>query len=262
MEYKVKNIIEILIEFAPLELAMENDNCGLILGDMQSEVTGILTCLDVTNEVVQEAIANGANLIISHHPLIFYPQKSFDNSAYESSIFLECARNNINVVAMHTNLDACDGGINDYLAHELGLENIQGKGFFRKGNLPQGESFCEFEKRAQKVFADKKARVILPKNNVIKRVAVASGSGGRDDEMIEELKNDKVDVLITGEVKHSIALKLAFYGIGLIEIGHYYTEICSKKIIAKLLAEKLEHSDYIYRCFISESQKEKSPFEK
>lgn len=118
----VKQIYDFMDYIAPFRTAMDFDNCGLLVGDMNNSVDKILFSLDITSEVVEEAVKEGANLIISHHPVIFSPIKKLDFSSPISLLI----KNNINAICAHTNLDMSSKcGVNLALAHKLDLKNLE-----------------------------------------------------------------------------------------------------------------------------------------
>ncbi len=122
---KIKDIANALEMFAPLPLQDGFDNAGLQIGLTDAEVAGVLLCLDVTEAVVDEAIASGCNLIVSHHPLIFSPLKRITGNSYVERCVLKALANGIAVYSAHTNLDNAPGGVNFRIAEKLGLENVR-----------------------------------------------------------------------------------------------------------------------------------------
>ena len=122
---KIKDIANALEMFAPLPLQDGFDNAGLQIGLTEAEVTGVLLCLDVTEAVVDEAIASGCNLIVSHHPLIFSPLKRITGSGYVERCVLKALANGIAIYASHTNMDSVQGGVNYRIAEKLGLQNVR-----------------------------------------------------------------------------------------------------------------------------------------
>ena len=111
--------------FMPLPLQDGFDNAGLQIGLTDAEVAGVLLCLDVTESVVDEAVASGCNLIVSHHPLIFSPLKKITGSSYVERCILKALQNGIAIYSAHTNLDNVQGGVNYRIAEKLGLENVR-----------------------------------------------------------------------------------------------------------------------------------------
>ena len=122
---KIKDIANALEMFAPLPLQDDFDNAGLQIGLTDAEVAGVLLCLDVTEAVVDEAIASGCNFIVSHHPLIFSPLKRITGSSYVERCVLKALANGIAVYSAHTNLDNAMGGVNFRIAEKLGLKNVR-----------------------------------------------------------------------------------------------------------------------------------------
>lgn len=122
---KVKDISSALEEWAPLALQESYDNCGLLVGNDQQEVNGVLITLDVTEEVISEAISEGCNLIIAHHPLIFGGLKRITNKHWVERCVTLAIKNDISIYAIHTNLDNVSTGVNHKIAERLGLKNLQ-----------------------------------------------------------------------------------------------------------------------------------------
>jgi len=122
---KVKEIIDIVEEFAPSTACADWDNVGLQVGKKDDEVNGILLTLDVTQEVIRESSERGANLIICHHPITLGKIRSIDVDDFEGGRLWAAANSNINVIVAHTNLDACPGGVSDVLAERIELKEIE-----------------------------------------------------------------------------------------------------------------------------------------
>ena len=127
---KIEEVIHALEQFAPLPLQEDFDNAGLQVGlTWASDVSGALLCLDVTEAVVDEAIAKGCNLIVSHHPLIFHKLCSLTGADYVQRTIIKAIKNDVAIVSMHTNMDEALGGVNHKIAQKLGLEDLR---FFGK----------------------------------------------------------------------------------------------------------------------------------
>lgn len=240
---KAEKIFEALCNMAPLSLALSYDNAGFLLGDMQTEVTKAVVCLDATLNVVEYAQKEGAQLIISHHPIIFEPLKSI--TAQENSRIYKCLASGISVISMHTNMDSAVGGVNDCLAEALGLSNISpiedSEGFsFRKGTL------------SEKMSADGLARFVksclggvvryTDSGKLISTVAVCGGSGGDFYRLAEE---SGADALVTADVKHSYFIGAADRGFTLIDAGHFHTENTVVEPLAKRLSEKITSVEFL-----------------
>jgi dinuclear metal center YbgI/SA1388 family protein len=122
---KIKEVCNIIESFAPLSYQESYDNSGLQTGNPNTEVTEILLTLDVTEDVVDEAITHNCNMIIAHHPVIFKPLKKLTGSNYIERVIEKAIKNNIAIYAAHTNIDSVSGGVSTYMAKKIGLENIQ-----------------------------------------------------------------------------------------------------------------------------------------
>ena len=233
---KIKDILGALEEFAPLALQDGYDNAGLQIGLAEdAEATGVLLSLDVTEEVVNEAILRGCNLIVSHHPLMFRPVSSFAGKTYVERAILKAIKNDIAVYAAHTNLDVAYGGVNFKIAEKLGLQRVEflsarenyssGDKTFTAGDgiiamLPEAVSKKEFMEQVKEVFRLKSLRVNNANPKSIKRVALCGGSGSS---LIPLAIEKGADVFITGEIGYH-----HFFGfekdILLLEVGHYESE--------------------------------------
>lgn len=122
---KIKEVIQLIEEIAPLSYQESYDNAGLIVGDKNQEITGVIICLDSTEEVVQEAIDKKCNLIIAHHPIVFSGLKKFNGKNYIERTVIKAIKNDVAIYAAHTNLDNVANGVNFKIAEKLGLKNIQ-----------------------------------------------------------------------------------------------------------------------------------------
>ena len=121
----IKDIVLQLEAIAPPALQEDYDNTGLLTGSMADECTGVLICLDCTEAVIEEAAANGCNLVVAHHPVIFKGLKKLTGSNYVERTIIKAVKNNIAIYAIHTNLDNVMNGVNGRIADQLGLINRQ-----------------------------------------------------------------------------------------------------------------------------------------
>lgn len=227
----IKEILDFTETFAPVETAMDFDNSGLLVGDLNTKVTKVLISLDITNTVIKEAENMGAQLIISHHPVIFNPIKSLDSSSPVYAL----AQKNISALCLHTNLDlAQDGGVNFHLAKALHLENIKFVDDIplAYGDLPKTMTDKEFAKHVKEKLNCKGVRYTTGKNK-IKTVLVSSGAGG---ESIFNCNSLNAEGFVTGEIKHHEVLYGAENNITIVDANHFKTE----NIIIKPLANRLK----------------------
>jgi len=236
----VKDLLRILDNIAAFGLAEEWDNVGLMVGDPDREIRGILVALDPTEEILAEAKECGADCIITHHPLIFHPIKAIYTHQPLGKFLRRALEDEITVIGSHTNLDQAGGGVNDVLAASLGLvesrplvpaakgrREEQGTGggevcgLGRIGRLAQPLSREEFIDRLCAFFSLPVLRVAGRLPAEITSVAVCGGSGS---ELAETAYSSGAQVYVTGEVKHSTARWAEAAGFCIVDAGHFATE--------------------------------------
>ena len=243
----VRDIYDLIQSVAPFDTQMEGDNSGLLVGSPSHEVKTILFALDVTGPVIDEALKLGAELIVTHHPLMFSPIRSLTDEEYESRLIRSLVRGDISLIAAHTNLDQAPGGINDTLAALCGLTGISGTGFFRSGFLAapvKARTFADLLEENLKTTV----RVMAPEDRIIQHVGLCSGSGG--DQWRCALENG-CDAFVSGEIRHHIALAMADAGIAAFECGHFATEEPGLAALAEALQNSLNHVEFNVRVFVS-----------
>ncbi len=215
----LKNILEFTETFAPLSAAADFDNCGLLVGSPEQVVTKALVALDITKDVVAEAKDLGAQLIISHHPVIFNPLKALSSS----SVPYMLASAGIAALCLHTNLDIAEScGVNVCLAEALKLSDcrLYAEEFVLTGKLPRAMSAEEFALYVKKCLGAP-CVAFTPSERVIETVAMCSGAGG---DFYSLAKEKGADVFLTGEAKHHEYLEAAACDISLVTAGHFHTE--------------------------------------
>ena len=224
---KIKEVINYLEKRFPKDLAMDFDlpRIGLEIGSSEIEVNKILLTLDLTSEVLDEAIEVGANLIISHHPFIFDPLYRIEFDSDKGMILREMFNHNISLYAMHTNLDTGIGGVNDTLASLLGLKNVKiinqevSKGNLLRYGEVEPQTVLEFAKHVKKVFNLSGVRVCGNQQKLIKTVGVIGGSGAHPSEINDAINLD-LDVYVTGEVHLNNAIDAYNNDLTIIEVNH------------------------------------------
>lgn len=236
---KIKEVIDALERFAPLPLQDDYDNSGLQVGTALAEVSGALLCLDVTLDVVHEAIRKGCNFVISHHPLLFRPLKQVCDTDFNGRIVMEAVRNGITLYACHTNLDNAAGGVSMRMAQILGLhdcrpldeaENGNGAGII--GELAQDISDQELLSMIGHLFKVPCLRHNGPLGRPVRRIALCGGSGAF---LIDKAASLGADAFLTGEISYH-----RFFGydgiVKLIEAGHYETEQYTIELLHDILS--------------------------
>ena len=238
---KIKEVYDFLDKIAPYETQCVWDNSGFMCGDMEKDVDSVMLCLDCTNDVIEQAVANDCKLIVCHHPLIFSPVKRIHaNTALYNAI-----RNDITVISAHTNLDMADDGVNDVLAEISGLTDCEklfaeGAPFMRMGNVKE-QSASDFAHFIAEKLGN--GAEVYDSGRKVKKVAVCGGAGG---EYIPEAFNSGCDTFVTGEAKHHERLEAQRLGINLIVAGHFSTEVpVIEKLSEKLLKAFPEHNIFV-----------------
>lgn len=230
----VRDFFEYINALAPLETQEEWDNSGMLVGDMNAEVKKAVVVLDIDEWAVETAKALGANLIISHHPVIFSAMKKFTKGC----IPFELAANSIHAICCHTPLDIADGGTNDTLAELLGFNTYKGENLilrYADTDETSAEELASLlaEKLQTKVrFADAGKK--------ISKIAICTGGGA--SLMFEA---GKIDAFITGDAKHNDFLDALGAGISLFAAGHYETEFPVVPVLKEKLQAKFEEIEIV-----------------
>ena len=244
----VKDLYEIIDRIAPFSTQMEGDNSGFLVGSVSQEVTAVLFALDVTEPVIDEAVSLGAQLIVTHHPLLMNPVRTLTDSDYESRLVRRLSRENISFIAAHTNLDQAPGGVNDTLAERCGLAGVSGDAFFRFGLLPEPVTAYEYADRLKNSLRTD-VRLIGPGNALIRKVGLCSGSGGSEWPRAAETG---CDAFVSGEIKHHFGLAMADSGIVGLECGHFATEEPGIRALAAALQKALNQIECNLRIYVSD----------
>lgn len=242
---KCQMILDAMNRIAPKRLAEEWDNPGLLVGSPDEQVSRVLLCLDVTDEVVQYAMDAQAQLIISHHPLIFRPMKHLRTDLPLGKRLQKLIKHDIAVFAAHTNLDIALGGVNDVLAEALGLVDIvpfekSSKAaeepiltLGRMGILPHPLPAKQFAEQVKNALPTSYVRLIEAGEHKIKKVALCGGAGA---DFIAKAAFLGADAYVTGDVKYHEAQHAIEEGLHVIDAGHFGTEYP----IVHALRKKLE----------------------
>lgn len=239
---KCKDICSIIEIDFPKEYAEGFDNVGLLIGDYNKDINKILISLEITEKVIDEAILNNIDMIVSHHPLIFKGLKNITNNSYIGNLVLKLIKNNICVYAAHTNFDCANNGMNDLLCEKIELLNVEKfsdeeNSIGRIGYLENHKTFIDFCNDLKRKFKMKNIIVSGDLNKNIKKVAVVGGSG---TDFLNEALNKNCDCLITGDVKHHAALDYSNMGINIVDLTHFASEIIFKESFKEFLSSKVQ----------------------
>lgn len=235
----VSDIAAYFEERVPSALKADYDNVGLLCGFPDREVTKVLCALDVTGEVIEEAEELGAELILTHHPLIFHPLKRVLVTDEVGSKIAKLLQKGISAICLHTNLDAVDGGVNDVLALSIGALIRKKLPVGRVLELPQEESMPEFLQRVQ-TFLRVSGMRYYDAGNPVHRIVVCGGAGG---DLLEECIASGADTLLTGEIHYDEWLTGREMGINLVDADHFCTETVVMPVLVDMLHDGFPEMD-------------------
>ena len=239
---KISKVVDALERFAPLPLQEDYDNAGLQVGLTEAEVSGVLLCLDVTEIVVDEALAKGCNLIVSHHPLIFHRLSCVSDRDYVQRTVMKAIIHGVAIVAMHTNLDNAPGGVNYMMAEKLGLHDVAFLGPSRQfkdisyasgvvGDLPRPIQAKEFVSLLKDVFHVECVQHNQLLSRDIRKVALCGGAGSF---LLGDAIAAGADAFITGEMHYH-----EYFGheqeIQIAVIGHYQSEQYTGELLLSII---------------------------
>jgi len=242
----VQTITEELEKIAPLSYQTEYDNAGIQVGDPQTAVTGILITLDITEQVLHEAVQHGCNLIIAHHPLIFRPLSQITPSHAVTRAIIYAIQHHLTLYATHTNFDHVVQGTNQMLGQKLGLCDLRilaplgndphvGAGMI--GTLPTPLSPEKFLTHVKKSLGLTALRYTTPPRDTIQHVAICGGSGSS---LIPHAARAQVDAFVTADIKYHQFFDAA-NAFMLVDVGHYESEIGLVDFIHATLSPHFSH---------------------
>ena len=240
---KLSAICSFLESFAPVRLAEEWDNVGLLAGDAKEKVSRVMTCLTITPASAAEAIEKKAELIVVHHPLPFRPLKRLTTDSTAGRLLWQLARAGIAIYSPHTAFDSAAAGINQRLAEGLQLGNIiplspiaddaDELGAGRWGRLPAATRIADFADEIKSFLSVDGLHIVGHPDSEIKFVAVACGSAGQ---FLDAARKAGCDALVTGETNFHTCLEAEARGIALFLPGHFASERFAVEELAKILA--------------------------
>ncbi len=233
-------IISVLEERFPPSCAEEWDNPGLLAGRRDREVCRAMVALDATDEVVEQAAELKADLLVTHHPLIYGSIKNVSTDTFTGRRLIRLIEDGISLYAMHTNYDVC--AMADLNASMLGLQNCEvlcmtgdGIGLGKVGDLPEPMTYSDFAEKVKTVFDLSDVRCYGSGNPKIRRAAVCGGSG---KSLLDDALASGADVFVTGDIDYHTGTDAFAKGIRIIDAGHYGTEHCFVDDVTAFLAQR------------------------
>ena len=238
---KLREVTAALERLAPLRLQDEWDNSGLQVGFPESDADRVLVCLDVTEEIVDEAVAKRCNLIVSHHPLLFKALRQVSDATYQQRCVVKALAAGISVYSAHTSLDNAPGGVNYEIARRLGLQDLRwlspmegadaGSGLV--GELPSPRRDADFLAEVKQLFGVESLRHSVPDGRLVRRVALCGGAGAF---LLGEAVRSGADCFLSGEFHYHDYFENR--GVLLVELGHYQSEQFTQDLLCDYLKEQ------------------------
>lgn len=241
----VREVYDFLDQRAPFSTQLDFDNAGFLVGRGDSRITRLMVALDITMPVIEQAMAQKAQLIVSHHPVIWGTIPAVTDETDTGRRLLKLMENNMAAICSHTNLDAAEGGVNSVLAERLGLTrpipleqggvDIAGRpyGIGRVGELAQDIPLSDFLEKVKTALSVEGLR-FSDTGRPVRRVAVGGGACGG---MLGDVIRHGCDTFVTSELKHDVYLEAQALGVTLIDAGHYSTEALICPVLAQWLGE-------------------------
>ena len=265
---KLQTLIDFMETICPLELAEDWDNVGLLLGSRTDEIDKVLTCLTVDGAVVDEAIAEGVDCVVSHHPFPFHAEKRWTTDTPEGTLLLRLVGAGIAVYSPHTAHDSAFFGINRQLAEGLGLIDVRSLydgtlaptramlagldesearrleaelesgvllGTGRIGRFPRPRTLADFAEQVKETLQIERLQVVGADERVVTTVAIGCGAA---DEFIGEAARRGADAILMGEARFHACEEARARGIGVVLAGHYATERFAAYVMAERIARR------------------------
>ena len=241
---KISQITEVIERFAPLGWQESYDNAGLIVGRPDDEVHKALLAVDVTEEVLDEAEAEGCDIVLTHHPIVFHALKRFNSADPVQRCVERAIRSRIALYACHTNLDSAPGGMSWRLAGMLGVGNLEvlqpaeaggGVGFGVVGDLPEAVDTVEFMRFVRRQLGVKVIRHSDVATPEVRRVAVCTGAGAS---LIGDARRAGAGIYITADLKYNDFMT-PDKALTVADIGHFESEYCVIELLFDILSKNL-----------------------
>ncbi|GAU77485.1 Nif3-like dinuclear metal center hexameric protein [Fusibacter sp. 3D3] len=261
MVTSVGKILKLLEHIAPLSLADAWDNSGLLIGHSDREVDRILIALDLTEEVLEEALDEGFDLILTHHPLIFNPIKQITTETRIGKLIIKLIENRISLISLHTNMDrSFENGINRYVGEKLELEDMTilvkdeaYVGYGVVGNFSAAQPLENVVATLKTLFNQKTIKLTNGTlDKPIRRIAFCSGAGA---DFIEQALSEHADLYITADVKHHESQLVNGSTMTLLDVGHYESETVFLERLKALLDEQIALKNYDVFTMVTETEK-------
>lgn len=243
----VREICDFLHRLAPLDLAEDWDNVGLLIGSLERPVRRLMTCLTITPDTAEEAVREGVDMVVVHHPFPFHATKRITDATPAGRMLLRLIRAEVSVYSAHTAYDSAARGINQQLAEIIGCLDIRplvpqangepGRGAARYGQFPSPRTVVEIVDALRRRVGPFSAQVTRPSERPIRQIAVACGSAGG---FVAAACEKGCDALVLGEASFHVCLDAQARDLQLILLGHYASERFAMEQMADRLASQFD----------------------
>lgn len=245
---KCNEIMKVLEQLSPLKYACDWDNVGLMAGNPEAQISKVLVALDCDDAAIEKAVQIGADLIVTHHPLIFGDLKNVRSDELTGKRIIKLIQNNICCYAMHTNFDA-KGGMAELAANIIGLENtevldviLEGEGFGRVGTFSELLTLRQWAERVKTLFGLPHVIVYGDLDTHPVKIAISPGSG---KDYVSCAIQKGAQLLITGDMNHHGGIDAVASGLLIIDAGHYGTEHIFVEFVSNYLKKQFLNSNHI-----------------
>jgi len=254
----LSDIVEIANRLFPFEIAEPWDNCGIQIGDPTRRVNSIAFSLDATPQTVKFAAASSCELLVTHHPVLLEPFRNIVADSLFGRTLRDAARMGVDILSLHTNLDAAAGGLNDQLTDKLGLQNVTtsvSAQCARFGRLPIATTVFGLARKIAKDLEISHVRVISEKDGEVRTLFLAAGSGMS---YLGEALRQNADVMVTGDVRYHAAREALEMGMPVIDAGHYGLEKGAVELLSAAFETEFSRLGLAITCI--NCRLEKEPF--
>lgn len=237
---KLKDVVALLEKVMHPALVDDWDNCGLLIGDMEQEITHIRTALEATNEVVDAAVKDGVDLLLVHHPMFFAPVKRITSETIRGKKALKMIASGMALYAAHTNLDRAQNGLNQNFGQAIGIgewRSYDEGGYILMGKLERTMTLEAYAAYIGERLGYEPIRYVGTPERSIDRVAFCCGSAVN---LMDDALFDQVDVYVTGDLKYHDAMDIHEKGQALVDVPHFVSEVMAAKVLHNLVTSVID----------------------
>ena len=253
---QLARLLNIADTLYPFDLAESWDNVGIQIGDPDRIVERIAFSLDPSPITLEFAARNHCQLLVTHHPILLSPISRITASEYRSRLLMYAAKLDVDVISLHTNLDAAPGGLNDHLTQMIKLEDVQTPGSAKCARIGSLWAAMDLQSLADllgELLETPSVHVIARDNRLVRKIFCVCGSGMG---YLTEALRTGAEAMVTGDVKYHGAVEALESGMAVIDCGHFHLEKAAPRIMAEAFTKALEDLDAKIDCIAFEEEKD------